>query len=168
MTKTITTVTAATSVWKILSHPDGNRKAALTATHANPAASTLNAVSGSPVKRSSPHRSRPPARISSARIIRSGGSVRPGSYVFIHHLLDGEDRATAGLPSAMRRALGRVQFRTRARIRDLFGGLELAPPGLVLVPQWRPGPGTPSEQDWPVLRLACAGLARKPYLARKP
>jgi hypothetical protein len=89
-------------------------------------------------------------------------ALPPGSYVFIHHLLDGEDPATAGLQSAMRRALGPVQFRTRAQIRYLFGGLELVPPGLVLVPQWRPGPGTPSEQDWPVLRLACAGLAHKP------
>ena len=78
------------------------------------------------------------------------------------HQIDGEDPATAGLQSAMRRALGPVQFRTRAQIRDLFGGLELAPPGLVLVPQWRPGPGTASEQNWPVLRLACAGIACKP------
>ena len=51
-----------------------------------------------------------------------------------------------------------------ASLRDPSGGARSAPPGLmlVLVPQWRPGPGTPSEQDWPVLRLACAGLARKP------
>jgi hypothetical protein len=58
MTKTITTVTAATSVWKIRSHPDGKSKAALTATHTNPAARTVKAVSGRPVKRSSPHSSR--------------------------------------------------------------------------------------------------------------
>ncbi len=51
-----------------------------------------------------------------------------------------------------------------ASLRDPSGGARSAPPGLmlVLVPQWRPGPGTPSEQDWAVLRLACAGLARKP------
>jgi hypothetical protein len=49
-----------------------------------------------------------------------------------------------------------------AEVRDLFAGLELVEPGLVLVPEWRPGPGTPSASDNPVLRLACAGLARKP------
>jgi len=44
----------------------------------------------------------------------------------------------------------------------LFGGLEPIEPGLVLVPQWRPEPSTLNERDWPVLRLACAGVARTP------
>ncbi len=89
-------------------------------------------------------------------------ALPPGSCVFIHHLLNGEDPATGGLPSAMRRALGPVQFRTRAQIRELFAGLEQAPPGLMLVPRGRPAPEAPGEPDWPVLRLARAGLARKP------
>ncbi len=42
--------------------------------------------------------------------------------------------------------------------------LELAPPSLELVPQRRPRPAAPSERDWPVLRLACEGVARKPSL----
>jgi len=31
----------------------------------------------------------------------------------------------------------------------------------VLVPDWRPDPGTPSVRHHPVLRLAAAGVARK-------
>jgi hypothetical protein len=85
-----------------------------------------------------------------------------GSYVLIHHLLDMEDPAAATLQEQMRGAWGRARFRTRAQIMDLFGGLELVEPGLVLVPDWRPGPGTPGAHDHPVLQMACAGVAREP------
>jgi hypothetical protein len=85
-----------------------------------------------------------------------------GSYVFIHHLLDMEDPAAATLQGQMRASLGRAQFRTHAQIMKLFDGLELVEPGLVLVPDWRPGPGTPGVRDHPVLQMACAGVARKP------
>jgi hypothetical protein len=84
-----------------------------------------------------------------------------GSYVFIHHLLDAGDPAIADVQAALRRSLGRGQFRTFEQIRGLFGGLEFVEPGLVLVPRWRPDPGTPRTDDYPVLRLACAGVARK-------
>jgi S-adenosyl methyltransferase len=81
--------------------------------------------------------------------------------VFIHHLLDTEDPATATLQEQMRAGLGRAQFRTMARIRELFDGLELIEPGVVLVPDWRPEPGTPGVRHHPVLQMACAGVARK-------
>jgi S-adenosyl methyltransferase len=64
--------------------------------------------------------------------------------------------------AAFQRSLGRGQFRTEAQIRNLFNGLELVEPGLVLVPDWRPEAGTASARAFPVLRLACAGVARKP------
>jgi S-adenosyl methyltransferase len=83
------------------------------------------------------------------------------SYVFIHHLLDTEDPATATLQEQMRAGIGRAQFRTMARIRELFDGLELVDPGLVLVPDWRPRLGTPGVRDHPVMQMACAGVARK-------
>jgi O-methyltransferase involved in polyketide biosynthesis len=86
-------------------------------------------------------------------------ALAPGSYVFIHHLLTSEDPAAAGLQAAMAQALGPVQFRTRAEVEGLFGGLELIEPGVVPVPQWHPDPDTPSERDHPALGLACAGLA---------
>jgi len=88
------------------------------------------------------------------------GALPHGSYVFIHHLLDTDDPAAAVLQAQMRGGLGRAQFRTLDQVRDLFYGLELAEPGLVLVPDWRPEP--PTVQDHPVLEMACVGLARKP------
>jgi hypothetical protein len=85
-----------------------------------------------------------------------------GSYVFIHHLLHTSDPASASLEAAIQRGLGQAQFRTRQEILDLFVGLDLVEPGLVLVPQWRPDPDTPSAESHRVLTLACAGVARKP------
>jgi hypothetical protein len=90
-----------------------------------------------------------------------------GSYVFIHHLLDSGDPASAELQASMAKGLGRVKFRTMAQVKALFSGLELVPPGLVPVPAWRPDPGAPPPGDHgPVLELACAGLARKPLCER--
>jgi len=69
--------------------------------------------------------------------------------------------ASATFQAAMQKGLGRTQFRTFAQIRGLFGGLELVEPGVVLVPDWRPDPGTPGVLHHPVLQLAAAGVARK-------
>ena len=88
--------------------------------------------------------------------------LAPGSYVFIHHLLDAGDPEIADVQAALQRSLGRGQFRTWDQISELFGDLEMVDPGLVLVPHWRPDPGTLTEADYPVLRLAVAGVARKP------
>jgi hypothetical protein len=89
-------------------------------------------------------------------------ALPPGSYVFIHHLLDSGDPEIADVQAAFLKGLGRGQFRSMDEIRALFAGLELVEPGLVLVPDWRPDANTPSARDIPVLRLACAGVARKP------
>ena len=89
-------------------------------------------------------------------------AVPSGSYVFIHHLVDSGDPEIADVQAALQQGLGRGQFRTRTEILRLFDGLELVEPGLVLVPDWRPDPGDPTAHDYPVLRLACAGVARKP------
>ena len=85
-----------------------------------------------------------------------------GSYVFIHHLLDSGDPAAAELQQHMAKGIGRVKFRTLSEVRALFDGLELVPPGVVPLPEWRPEPGTPVRLDYGVLSLACAGVARKP------
>ncbi len=85
-----------------------------------------------------------------------------GSYVFIHHMLDSDDSDSAMLQAEMQKGLGRTKFRTFAEINELFAGLELIEPGVVLVPDWRPDPGTPAVADHPVLKLAAAGVARKP------
>ena len=108
-----------------------------------------------------------PAELTAALI----DALPSGSYVFIQHLLDVDDPATARMKHFMVRAFGRVQFRTLDQVRALFGGLELVEPGLVPVPQWRPDEdedededaGAPGREGRPgPLGLACAGLARKP------
>jgi hypothetical protein len=89
-------------------------------------------------------------------------ALPPGSYVFIHHLLDTGDPEAAALQEQMLKGLGRVKFRTVAEVRALFGDLPLVEPGLVPVPEWRPDPGTPIRADYGViLSMACAGVARK-------
>jgi hypothetical protein len=85
-----------------------------------------------------------------------------GSYVFIHHLFDSGDPAAAKLQRVMQSGMETTRFRTREQILALFGGLELVPPGLVLVPDWRPDADTLTAAEYPVLGLACAGVARKP------
>ncbi len=89
-------------------------------------------------------------------------ALPPGSYVFIHHLLDSGDPTIADVQAAFQAGLGRGQFRTWDQIRAFFTELDLVEPGLVLVPDWRPDEGTASAADYPVLRMACAGVARKP------
>jgi len=85
-----------------------------------------------------------------------------GSYVFIHHLLDSGDPVVAELQEAMRSGMETISFRTKDQIMSFFGGLGLVPPGLVLVPEWRPEADTLTADAHPVLKLACAGVARKP------
>jgi hypothetical protein len=85
-----------------------------------------------------------------------------GSYVFIHHLLELGDPASATLQAQMKAGVGRAKFRTMDQVRELFDGLELVEPGLVIVPGWRPDPGTPDARHHPVLQMACAGVALKP------
>ena len=90
-------------------------------------------------------------------------ALSPGSCVFINHLVQTD--SSARLETAMRQGLGGIRFRTREQILDLFGGLELVEPGLVLSPEWRPD--RPAAE--PVREaLACAGVARKPLVSRRP
>jgi hypothetical protein len=89
-------------------------------------------------------------------------ALPPGSYVFIHHLVDSGDPAIADVQAVMQASMDRGQFRSWEQIRGLFDGLELVEPGLVLVPDWRPDERTQRAAEHPVLRLACAGVARKP------
>jgi O-methyltransferase involved in polyketide biosynthesis len=91
-----------------------------------------------------------------------GEALPPGSYMFIHHLLDSDDPAARKVQSALRAGMARGQFRTLPEIRGFFGDLELVEPGLVLVPEWRPDASTLTVSDDPVLAMACAGVARKP------
>jgi len=91
-----------------------------------------------------------------------GEALAPGSYMFIHHLLESGDPATKKVQAVLRAGMDRGQFRTLREVRGFFGDFELVDPGLVLVPEWRPDADTLGVGDDPVLAMACAGVARKP------
>ncbi|WP_268874123.1 SAM-dependent methyltransferase [Streptacidiphilus melanogenes] len=88
-----------------------------------------------------------------------------GSYVFVHHLITvgpEVDADTAEAEAALRQGVGRGQFRTLDQVAAFLDGLDLVDPGVVIVPDWRPGTDDPSPAAHPVLRLAAVGVARKP------
>ena len=85
-----------------------------------------------------------------------------GSYIFIHHLVDSGDPVVADVQAAMQAGMERGQFRRKEEILSMFGGLELVEPGLVPVSQWRPDENATTADSSPVMRLACAGVGRKP------
>ncbi|WP_327086857.1 SAM-dependent methyltransferase [Nonomuraea sp. NBC_01738] len=80
-----------------------------------------------------------------------------GSYVFIHHLLNRGDEQSRSLSEARN-----TVYRTKDEISRFFAGLEMVTPGLVGVPDWRPDPDQVVHDDQPVLKLAMAGVGRKP------
>ena len=84
-----------------------------------------------------------------------------GSFVAVSHgTIDGRAEL---LPAARHydQATSRFYPRSRDEIRGLLGGLDLVPPGIVWLPQWRPDPGA-EAQDEPERTLIYAALARKP------
>jgi hypothetical protein len=92
--------------------------------------------------------------------ITSFDPTQPHIARIYDYLLDGKDnyavdravgdRIIAPVPTA--------QIGVRAQRGP--AGLELVQPGLVIVPDWRPDTDTLSAEEYPVLRLACAGVAR--------
>ena len=101
-----------------------------------------------------------------ARIV--GGyldAAAAGSYLLICHAASegvgaGEARARAIYSSRAQPLIPR----SRAQITALFAGTELVPPGVVLTPQWRPGPDSeiPAGTDDIPLYFGYAGVGRKP------
>ncbi len=89
-------------------------------------------------------------------------AVSPGSYLVICHACrdvrpDTADNATTVYTS---RVAAQLRVRTRDEIAALFDGFTLVEPGLVWIPEWRPGspddvPENP-EQFW-----ALVGVARR-------
>jgi hypothetical protein len=91
-------------------------------------------------------------------------AVVPGSYLVVSHTTD-EGRPTAGqqVQQVYRSTASPLTFRSRARIRELFGDWPLLEPGLVWAPQWHPDPEVsgPAEAD-PSVSTLLVGVARKP------
>lgn len=89
-------------------------------------------------------------------------TVAPGSFLTISHVTGDANRALTGAATRLyndRAADG--QSRSRKEISAFFGSWELAVPGLVYAPQWRPDPSddvpVPADRMW-----FLAGVARKP------
>jgi hypothetical protein len=109
-----------------------------------------------------------PATNAAARAVSSlMAAVPAGSYAVIYHLASDLDPA---MPAAARHwnktAPKPITLRSRADILTLVAGLELIPPGLVPVTEWRPGPGgpaaLPASGDGPVQLVPVHGVvARK-------
>jgi hypothetical protein len=87
-------------------------------------------------------------------------AAAPGSYLVLSHVTS---HGNAALAAAAERVYnGRAadgQARSREQIAGFFGGWELAEPGLVYAPQWRPG--SPADvPDHPERFWFLAGVAR--------
>ena len=83
----------------------------------------------------------------------------PGSFLVISHPASDID---AGQTAEATRRLNQsgvvpAALRDREQVASLFAGLELVPPGLVRVPEWRPG----SELEAATPGALWAGVARK-------
>ena len=87
-------------------------------------------------------------------------ALAPGSYLAISHPAGD---IHPGQAQAQRRYNERVAtpqtLRTRAEVARFFDGLELVPPGLVYVHEWRPGPADAAPEG---TASAYGGVARKP------
>jgi hypothetical protein len=88
------------------------------------------------------------------------GLLPSGSYLQLTHFCDESPEARANA-AVLRRSLGRGQVRGRAEIARFFDGLELVPPGLVYLHEWRPD-SLPKGSDPPGGSLMLCGVARKP------
>jgi S-adenosyl methyltransferase len=88
------------------------------------------------------------------------GAVPAGSYVALYH--HGSDLDPAAWAAARRwNAMSdrHITLRSRDQLAELLAGLDLVPPGLVPVTEWRPAPGGPRfEHAIPVY----GAVARKP------
>jgi SAM-dependent methyltransferase len=88
-------------------------------------------------------------------------AAAPGSYLVLSHATSQDNEPLAAAAERIynsRAADG--QARSREQIAGFFGGWELAEPGLVYSPQWRPG--SPEDvPDHPEKYWFLAGVARK-------
>ena len=103
-----------------------------------------------------------PTTIAAARAVSAlMAAVPPGSHVVIYHLANDLDPA---MPAAARRwnqtTPRPITLRSRADVLSLVSGLELVPPGVVPVAEWRQDLGAPAGRDPAAASQAsAAGLA---------
>jgi hypothetical protein len=88
-------------------------------------------------------------------------AVPPGSYLAIYHLANDLDPALVEAGREWNKLMPAqpITLRSRAEVSQFAAGLDLVPPGLVPITEWRPAPGDPRfEHVVPLHAL----VARKP------
>ena len=93
-------------------------------------------------------------------VARLKEALAPGSYLQLTHFSDSSPEARAN-ERVLRESLGRGQMRSREQIMRFFDGLDLTPPGLVYLPEWRPDEPVRLPLD-PGSTLMLVGVGRKP------
>src|ERR1700722_15702253 len=115
-----------------------------------------------------------PTTIAAARAVSAlMAAVPPRSHVVIYHLAHDLDPAMAAAARRWNQTTPRpITLRSRADVLSLVSGLELVPPGVVPVAEWRPGLGAPADPGVPAASGAGPGSVHPvpihSVLARKP
>ena len=102
-----------------------------------------------------------PDNATAAAIVSSlAAAVPSGSYIALYHVANDLDPAMPLAAREWNKISGqRVTLRSRTEIARLVAGLELVPPGLVPISEWRPAAADPRFEDMvPVHGV----VARKP------
>ncbi len=87
-------------------------------------------------------------RVAAAAVSALVARLVPGSYVAIYHQAsDMNPMVRAANRRWNRLSSQEIVLRSRGEVASLVAGLELVPPGLVPVCEWRPAPGDPSFDD---------------------
>jgi hypothetical protein len=94
-------------------------------------------------------------------IARLLASFPSGSHVAISHGTPDAVPAVNDVERDFDKATEQARVRTRAEVLRLVDGLDIVPPGLVWLPEWRPDPGTPMPEN-AAESYYCAVVARKP------
>jgi hypothetical protein len=90
-------------------------------------------------------------------------AVPPGSFLVISHLSADHYAAASTAAMVYDDASAGLHLRTRAAVRDLFGGLPLLDPGdVVWTSQWHPDPSDAPPDDSPGGASLWSGIGRKP------
>jgi hypothetical protein len=86
--------------------------------------------------------------------------VAPGSQlVIVHPASDIRPEASSEMAASLNRTMAQQRtYRDHAEVSRFFSGLELADPGVVGVPAWRPD----NEEEASAPTMAWSGVARKP------
>ena len=93
-------------------------------------------------------------------------AVAPGSQlVIVHPASDIRPEASAGMAASLNRMVAQKRtYRSHAEVSRFFSGLELADPGVVRVPDWRPD----SDEEASAPTMAWCGVGRKPPPGGRP